>query len=345
MQTKKTARRLSMLLCAAMLGSVAGPLAASAAPFRIIITETETPLVPNSVIDLANRLGYYKKAGVDVELVRVQQTPSAIAALRSGQGDMANIALDSALQLVARNQMKLKGVISPDKALPFVIATSRDITSAKQLEGKAFGVARVGSVDYLLSRTVLSKLGLNPDKVQYLALGQPPVRAQSLLAKRIDATTFSIGVWSSLADKSSLNMLVDQQKFNDAAPFITKLNVVSEAVAKDRAKDVQAVVDGIMAASRDFAKDPKIWIDAMTQARPDVKRADLESLADNYKANWSVNGGVNMAALSYTTDTIYLDPEWKDVRKVEPTEWIDLSFVDHALKASGVAPTYDATGR
>src|SRR4051794_37127789 len=104
--------QLAAILCMSVAPFVLGaPQGAAAAPFRIIITETETPLVPNSVIDLANRLGYYKKAGADeVELVRVQQTPSAVAALRSGQGDMANIALDSALQLVARNQMKLKGV-------------------------------------------------------------------------------------------------------------------------------------------------------------------------------------------------------------------------------------------
>ncbi len=342
MQNSKKLRGLFVAFSAAL--SLAASVA-EAAPFRIIITETETPLVPNSVTDLALRLGYYKKAGVEVELVRVAQTPSAVAALRSGQGEMANLALDSALQLVARNQMKLKGVMSPDKALPFVIATSKDITSAAQLEGKAFGVARVGSVDYLLSRTVLAKLGLNPDKVNYVALGQPPVRAQSLLAKRIDATTFSIGVWLNLADKSGVNMLVDQQKFNDAAPFITKLNVVTETTASTRGKEVQAVVDAIIAASRDFAKDPKIWVDAMVQARPDVKRTDLEQLAENYKANWSINGGLNMAALSYTTDTIYLDTEWKDVRKVDPKEWIDLGYTDRFLAANGVAPTYDATGR
>ena len=338
-------RNKSLLAAAAVAGALLVAAPSVAAPFRIIITETETPLVPNSVTDLALRLGYYKKAGVDVELVRVQQTPSAIAALRSGQGDMANIALDSALQLVARNQMKLKGVISPDKALPFVIATTKDLTSAKDLEGKAFGVARVGSVDYLLSRTVLAKLGVDPDKVSYLAVGQPPVRAQSLLAKRIAATTFSIGVWQSLADKSGVNMMVDQQKFYEYAPFTTKLNVVSEQIAKDRAKEVQGVADAIISASRDFAKDPKKWVDAMVEARPDVKRAELESLAENYKANWSVNGGLNMAALGYTTDTIYLDPEWKDVRKVDPKEWIDLGYTDRYLAANGVAPNLDPTGR
>lgn len=318
---------------------------AAAAPFRIIITETETPLVPNSVIDLAYQLGFYKKAGVDVELVRVQQTPSAVAALRSGQGDMANIGLDTALQLVARNQVQLKGIISPDKALPFVIVAKKDYSTPKQLEGKVFGVARLGSVDYILSRAVLTKLGASTDKLQYLAVGQPPVRAQSLIAGRIDATAISIGVWTSLADKSAFSMVVDQASFYKAAPFVTKLNVVTETVWKAKAKEIQAVVRGIMMASRAFAADPKLWVDAMAKARSDVKREELEALAENYRQNWSVNGGFNMTDLAYTTDTLYQDPEWKELKKVEPKDWVDPRFIDAVLADSGVEPKIDPVGR
>ena len=73
---------------------------ADAAPFKIIVTHLEPPLVPNSVIDMALQLGYYKKAGVDVEIVRVQQTPSAVAALRSGEVDIiANVSGELAEEL------------------------------------------------------------------------------------------------------------------------------------------------------------------------------------------------------------------------------------------------------
>jgi hypothetical protein len=159
-----------------VVAALAAP-AAKADPFKLIVTETETPLVPNSVADLAIGLGYYKRAGVDVELVRVQQTPSAVAALRSGEGDMANIAIDTALQLVGRDQMKLKGVVSPDKALPFLIAAKKSIAMPQDLNGKIFGVARVGSADYTLSRVVLGKLGVEVDGLQYLSIGQRRVRS------------------------------------------------------------------------------------------------------------------------------------------------------------------------
>jgi NitT/TauT family transport system substrate-binding protein len=296
-------------------------------------------------MDLAVGLGFYQRAGVDVELVRVQQSPSAVAALRSGSGDMANIGFDTALQLVARDQMNLKGVISPDKALPFVIATKSELTTPKALEGRSFGVGRVGSLDYNLSRLVLAKLGANVDKIDYVALGQPNVRGQALAAGRVDATTMSIGVWESLPEKSKLAVLVSQAKYYEAAPLISKINVVTAEVAKAKAKEVAAVVKGIVLASREFAKNPKLWVDAMAKARPDVKRETLEFLAEAYKESWSANGGIDIAAARYTTESLYTGTDFKDLRKVAVSEWIDTSFVDAVLKSDGTFANIDVAGR
>lgn len=323
------------------------PIVARAAdPFRLIVTETQTPLVPNSVADLALRLGYYRKAGVDVQLLRVQQTPSAIAALRSGEGDMANIATDTALQLVARGQMQLRGVISPDKSLPFVIVAKRGITSVKALEGKSFGVARIGSLDYLMSREVLSKLHVAVDKLQYLAIGQPSVRAQALAAGQVDATTISVGVWTTMPDRSKFTVLVDQQSFYRNAPFLSKIDVVTSDVARAKAGQIQAVVRAIILASRDFARNPSLWVNAMAAARPDVPRADLQALAMLYRKSWSVNGGINLDDLRFTTDTLYAsDPDFAGLPRVEPGGWIDMSFVNNVLRAAGNDPNQDVRGR
>ena len=82
---------------------------AQAEPFRLIVTHLEPPLVPNSVMDLAVELGYFEREGVDVELVRVQQTPSAIAAIQSGEGEMANVGLDALIQLVVARHHRPQG--------------------------------------------------------------------------------------------------------------------------------------------------------------------------------------------------------------------------------------------
>jgi NitT/TauT family transport system substrate-binding protein len=333
--------RMAILLCAAAIVILAAAAPARATPFKLIITETETPLVPNSVLELAKTLGYYARAGVEVELLRVQQTPSAVAALHSGDGDMANISFDAALELVARDQMKLKGVISPDKALPFLIVAKTAIAAPKDLEGKVFGIARIGSNDYTLSRVVLTKLGIDVDTLQYLATGQPAVRAQALAAGRIDATAISIGVWSTMPERSALKVMVDQAEFYRLAPFVGKLNVVTAAVAAAKAKEITGVVRGIIMASRDFAATPGLWTDAMAAARPDVDRGVLNELAAADRKSWRVAGGLAPEDVKSTTDTLYRGSEFKELRRVEPSEWIDTTFIDAALQGLGPAPGSD----
>ena len=338
-------KRLRRLMAAAMFAAVPFVGSAGAAPFKLITTDLTPQLVPNSVMDMAAILGYFSREGVEVELVRVQQTPSAVAALQAREGDMANISVDAALQLAARGTMKLKAVVSPNKSLPFLIAAKAALKTPKDLEGKNFGVGRIGSVDHSLSRLVIRARGANPDKVEFVSIGQPNVRAQALAAGAIDATTMSIGVWMSMPDRKGLEVLVAQPDYFASAPVIDKVNVVTDEVLRTKRDQITAVTRAIIKASRDFADKPELWVNAMAKARPDVKRADLETLAQVFQKSWSVNGGLNRNELENTATFNYESPDYKELRRVAFNEWVDLSIVDDVLKRDGVHPGSDPTGR
>ena len=330
---------LGAVLSIAALLAVGG--VAWSAPFKLITTDLTAQLVPNSVMDMAAQLGYFTKEGVDVELVRVQQTPSAVAALQAGEGDMANISVDLALQLVARKQMNIKAVLSPNKSLPFLIAAKDSIGSVADLAGKSFGVGRIGSLDYSLSTAVMRKQGLDPAKVNFVAAGQPNERGVALASGQIDATTMSIGVWLALKDKTGLKVLVSQDDYYAAAPVLNKVNVVTDDVLKNKRDQVEAVTRALIKASRDFSKNPELWVDAMVKARPDVDRKTLETLAQSFVGSWSVNGGLNKDELQNTVDWSYQGPDYKDLPKVSLADWVDLSVIEDVLKTEGVAPNYD----
>jgi NitT/TauT family transport system substrate-binding protein len=338
-------RLAAALIAAAGLAGLAGTTAAAAEPFRLIVTDLTAPLVPNSVMDLAVALGYFAREGVEVELVRVQQTPSALAALQAGEGEMANISVDAALQLVARNQLGLKAIMSPNKALPFVIAARDDIAYPEDLEGRSFAIGRIGSLDHTLSAAVLRSRGVDPDTLRFVAIGQPNVRAQALAAGQVDAPTMSIGVWMSLPDRSGLHVLVDQDTYYIAAPVLQKVNVVPDAVLEARRDDVAGVARALTLAARDFARNPKLWIQAMTRARPDVSPDDLEVLARAFAASWSVNGGLSKGEIDYTVDWLYESPDFADLRRPELAEWVDFSVLDGVLADVGVAPGADQPAR
>ena len=311
-------------------------LPATAEPFRLIVSDLETPLVPNSVMDLALANGYFDRAGVEVELVRVQQSPMAMAALQAGEGEMANVSTDALLQMVARGTDDLRAVMSPNKALPYLIASRPDITEPAQLEGRSFGIGRLGSLDHSLSTKVLTTKGVDTEKLSLVPLGQPAVRAQALLAGQIDATTMSVGVWTAMPDRDSVNILIGMDDYFAAAPVTTKVNIVTTKVLETRRPEVEAVIEALVLAARDF-QTPATWVERMALARPDVARADLETLAEAYRQSWSVNGGLDRAELEGTVEWMYGTEDFQGLRPVSLTEWIDFGPLEAVLNKIGPA--------
>lgn len=272
-------------------------LPALADPFRLIVSDAETPLVPNSVMELAERQGYFDRAGVEVEFVRVEQSPMVMAALRAGEGEMANVSLEALLQAVAAGADDLRGVMSPNKALPYLIA-GKDLSGPADLAGKRFGIGRIGSVDHLLSLRVLQEAGIDPDGLELVALGQPQARAQALLAGQIDATTMGIGSFTAIDDAPGVSVLVDVADYYKAAPILSKLNIVRTETLETRGDEVKAVIEALLLAARDYQANPDHWVAAMKEARPDMAEADLQMLSQAFLGSWTVNGGLSPAELS-----------------------------------------------
>lgn len=333
-----------------LVSAVAGAVLASAGmvaaePFRLILTHLEPPLVPNSVMDLALELGYFEREGVEVELVRVQQTPSALASILAGEGEMANVSVDGVLQLVARGTDTLVAVTSPNKSLPFLIAASSEIATPADLAGHSFGVGRIGSLDHSLSSKVLASEGVDMDSLEVITLGQPPVRAQALAAGQIDATTMSIGVWLSIPDREGLSVLIPQDAYFEAAPVVNKVNVVSTNVLETRRDEVVAVVSALVRISRDFAQDPGAWADAMAAYRGDLSPEAMQELGESFDGGWSVNGGMDRQELQATQEWLYETEDFATLEPVELDEWVDFSVADDVLAELGTAPGTDQPTR
>src|SRR5690606_28121724 len=199
------------------------------------------------------------------------------------------------------------------------------ITSVSDLAGKSLGVGRISSIDHNQSMKVLEKAGVDPDSLEIVSVGQPNVRAQSLLVGAIDATTMSIGAFTSLPDKTGIHILIDQDAYYEAAPVVSKVNIVSADVLKNRLDEVSAVTRALVEISRDYAADPSAWVAAMEKARPDIARGDLETLAEAYAGSWSVNGGLQRGELEYTSDWYYESPDFSAVPEIRIDDWVDFS--------------------
>ncbi len=341
----KRTKRLTALMSTISVAILVSASMAAAEPFRLILTHLEPPLVPNSVMDLALELGYFEREGVEVELVRVQQTPLALASILAGEGEMANVSVDGVLQLVAQGASPLRAVTSPNKSLPFLIAARSDIATPADLAGHSFGVGRIGSLDHSLSAKVLAGEGVDMATLDVVTLGQPSVRAQALAAGQVDATTMSIGVWLSIPDRTGLSVLIPQGAYYEAAPVVNKVNVVSADALANRRDEVVAVVRALVKISRDFAADPGAWAEAMAPYGGNLTPEDLQMLAESFDGSWSINGGMSREELQYTQDWLFQTEDFQGLSPVELDAWVDFSVADDALAALSTSPGADQPAR
>ena len=145
----------------------------------------------------------------------------------------------------------------------------------------------------------MDAVGIDPDRVEFVAIGQPTLRAQALAAGQIDATTMSIGVWMAMPDQTGLPMLIDQTTYYAAAPVVNKVNVVTDEVLAARRDDVAAVVRALVKASRDFAADQDPG-STRWRRRGRTSTARRSRAARLFAGSWSVNGGLNREELEAT---------------------------------------------
>lgn len=312
---------------------------------RLGLASAPAPPLPNSVLWLAKDLGFYAREGLDLDLNEFQGTPLALAALISGDVDIANVSTSEVIRMNAAKGQPMRAIHSPDARLYFLIAARDEFKSVAALQGRTFAVSRLGSVDHSLSSIALKALGLNPASMTMVAIGVPSTRAQALVAGRVDATSLSLGTWITIQKEPGVRVLVDQNTFFENATVVEKVNAVTIKVMDEKPEQLRRFTAAIIKASRYFAENQDAWVAAITKRRPDVDRKDAANLWSGFKSSWAVNGLMNLDAYKRSAEFFYQAGILDKVPRIEVAEWADTRFVDGVLKEVGVSAKADPIGR
>ncbi|HBZ42817.1 MAG TPA: ABC transporter substrate-binding protein [Maritimibacter sp.] len=293
----------------------------------------------SSVFQLAEDFGYYDKHKVKINFVGLDGTPLAAAALQSGDVDVAHITIDAAIRLDAGNDLPVRGFLSVGSGIPFLVASRTDITTLEELSGRSFAISDTGGLDHALTQALLRSFGLDPDLPDYVAIGAPSVRVQALAVDRVDATTVSFGTFAAVEDTPGLHVLVPADVLASRAPAQPKFLVVREESIEEKRDALQRFTNAIMDASRDFAADPELWIEAAAERRPDLTRESIERTAQFNATLWCVNGCMRRETLQASMDFTYSNPDFSDVPVIDVDSIVDFSFTDTALGEMGMVET------
>jgi NitT/TauT family transport system substrate-binding protein len=131
----------------------------------------------NGIWTIAQEAGFYKKNGLDADVVYIGSSTVAAAAVVSQDVQLANIAGSVVAHSGARGG-DLVSVACFVNSLAYELVVLENIKSPEDLRGKSIGISRFGSVSDVAARELLKGIGLRPgEDVTILQIGGASERA------------------------------------------------------------------------------------------------------------------------------------------------------------------------
>jgi NitT/TauT family transport system substrate-binding protein len=146
--------------------------------------------------------GIFRKHGVNVEVINIRSGPQTMAALASGDIQVAYTIPGTVVSAATGgfDAAFFAGIVN--KADGDFIAAA-NIRNPEELKGKRIGVQSIGGGVWSMAMLALEHLGLEPnrDRLTVLIIGDSPILAQSLESGGIEATYLNYTHSRSLKDK------------------------------------------------------------------------------------------------------------------------------------------------
>lgn len=202
--------------------------------------------VSNAMLWVTDEGKLFQKNGIDPQILYLQTTLGQTAMI-AGEVDMC--VYSGSLLSSARVQGADVVMVTSFLNKPlYRLVVRPEIRTVADLKGKRLGITRFGTVTDSMSRLLVGKLGLDPDKdVSYVQVGDVPILLASLTTGRtIDGAIIQPPYYLK-AVASGMRVLVNMQEMNIPVQQ-TGLNTTQKFIAKNpdlTRRVVKSMIDGI----------------------------------------------------------------------------------------------------
>jgi NitT/TauT family transport system substrate-binding protein len=203
---------------------------------------------------LAERLGYLKETGLDIELLSAATGSSAEKEMLSGVAQGVIGFYDHTIHLQARGKL-VQSVVQFSQAPGEVILVSKSagktIKSITDLRHKTLGVTGLGSSTHFLTQYLLAKSGIKNSEYSVVPVGAGPRFISAITQGRIDAGMTTEPTISYLRASGEASILVDMRTVSSTeavlgGPYPSACLYMPTAwVAKNR-ESVQKIVNAFV---------------------------------------------------------------------------------------------------
>ena len=189
-----TAKRFCCLLkiCFLIIASIllsSGSLALALDKINMIYTAR---VMSQSYPWFAHEAGVFKKYDLEVPLVFVTPGAPAVAAILSGDSEVAIRGAVAITRPVVQGNKEPVVIGGIKSLLTHSILAKTDIKTPEQLKGKRIGVSRIGSNPHYFAVQALRHYGIDAREVSFIQAGGAPETLAALVAQGIDAAVLTV---------------------------------------------------------------------------------------------------------------------------------------------------------
>lgn len=141
---------------------------------------------------IAQEAGLFKKYDLDIPLVFVTPGPPAVAAILSGDSEVAVIGAASVTRPIVQGNKDPVFIGGIKSLLTHSILAKTDIKRPEQLKGKRIGVSRLGSNPHYFAVQALRHFNIDQREVSFIQAGGAPETLAALVAQGIDAAVLTV---------------------------------------------------------------------------------------------------------------------------------------------------------
>jgi sulfonate transport system substrate-binding protein len=255
----------ALIACAGLLvaSAVARPAGAQAPETRkVSLAVGGMSLLYYLPLTVAERKGYFKDEGLDVEIAEFAGGAKSLQALIGGSTDVVSGSYEHTISMQAKGQKVIAFVVqgnAPGIALAVRKDKAAGVRSGKDLAGFTIGVTAPGSSTNMFVNTLLAQGGLKPDAVAIVGVGPGPGAVAAMQRGELEAVANLDPVISQLEAVAHAVILFDTrtEKGNHevyGGPYHAATLYTTEAYLKKNPNTVQALANAMVRGLRWLAK-------------------------------------------------------------------------------------------
>ncbi|MCL6606686.1 MAG: ABC transporter substrate-binding protein [Geminicoccaceae bacterium] len=308
---------------------------------KVVLGVGGKPLLYYLPLTIAERKGFFKDQGIEVEINDFGGGAKSLQALVGGSVDVVTGAYEHTIRMQAKGQ-DIRAVVELGRFPGIVLAVKKGlenkVKSPKDLVGMKVGVTAPGSSTNFFVNFLLAKEGVGPDKVAFIGVGAGPTAVAAMKKGELDAIANLDPVIAKLEQDGDVFVLADSRTeegtraifggSNPAAVLYTRGEFIEKYP-----NTVQALVDAFLAALRWIEKaSPEEIAAAVPEEYHLGDRSLYLAAVAKSKPTYSRTGVVPPEGMRNALDMLVrFDKELAEA-KIDLSRTFDPRFVDRSGK-------------